>query len=118
MKRVIVLWLFLGFMAIGKSSWGQMKIFYYYPTQNVYYSTQNKSYLFQGNGQWCAAKSLPDSLRLDKQDKESRICIGSGTADILRDSSWHKEIARDRENRNKSGIDTTHYMLKVDGDRK
>ena len=114
MKRVVLLCLLTGGFGLYQKAFGQMNVFYYYPAQNVYYNTASRQYLFAQNGEWHIGKALPSGTKLDK---ENRICIGSGTVNILQDSLWHQQIARDWENKNRSGVDTATYVIKVDKDK-
>jgi hypothetical protein len=90
------------------------KLYYYYPDQNVYFNANEHEYLYQKNGRWYQDKVLPSIFHVNRHDRVYIIC---GNTNVLDDSSFHKQIARNWENRGRKVTDTTQYIIRIDHDR-
>jgi hypothetical protein len=86
MKKIAFLLLVLLFAGSGNAQTTKTK-FYYYPAANVYYNSASEKYIYNNNGNWTAAKTLPHGIAVANT---RRVIVYHNSAQVWENNTEHK----------------------------
>jgi len=94
MKKLWMMLLLLGSMALTTRSMAQQRVtFYYYPDANVYYNPHTHEYAYSDNDSWRYGTDLPSTYHLNK--RFVTVYGNSDRDEIWRDNAMHHDKYRD-----------------------
>jgi hypothetical protein len=86
MKKIAFLLLVIVFAYSGNAQTTKTK-FYYYPSSNVYYNSASGKYIYNNNGNWVIAKTLPHGIAIANS---RRVIVYHSSAQVWENNTEHR----------------------------